>query len=329
MLSFNNPIAFLLLLLIPIYYLLRKIKFFKKITFPAVLSDWNGSSFSWSHKSDSFLYYLSKFLFLLSLILMIFSFADPVISKQEKIYTSLGVDVFFVIDTSPSMAARDVNGTTRISSAVSSVKQLSMERDGYRFGLITLGTNASVLVPPTNDRLMFERSLSSISVGMMGNGSAIGDGISTAVYHLNSSTAPKKCVILLTDGENNAGEINPETAALLAEKNKINLYIIGIGSKGNVPIEYSDPITNKTYSGYLNSDYDSSSLRKLASIGNGIYFEALTIEELNAYLQTIAKNEDVVQKYTYKEKDILYYDKVLLVAIICLILSWIIKKDMV
>ncbi len=329
MISFNNPIAFLFLLLIPLYYFLRKIKFLKKITFPAVLSDWNGNSFSWNHKSEKISYYVSKTLFLISLILVIFSFSDPVVSKQEKVFTSLGVDVFFVIDTSPSMAARDVNGTTRIESAVTSVRQLATEKEGYRFGLIALGTNASVLVPPTNDRTMFERSLSSIKVGMMGNGSAIGDGVSTAVYHLNSSVAPKKCVILLTDGENNAGEINPETAALLAEKNKINLYIIGIGSKGNVPIEYNDPITNKNYSGYLNSDYNSSSLRKLASIGNGIYFEALTIDELNSYLQAITKTEDVVQKFTYKTKNILYYDKILLIAIICFALSWIIKKDMV
>lgn len=324
--DFQNPAAFFLILLIPLLHILRRLKIFKQITFSAVLADWNGHKFEWQGKSQKFLAVFSKALLIIGFILVVTAFADPVISYQEKVYTTLGTDVIFVVDTSPSMAAKDVNGEMRLEAAKKSIISLVEKHDGYRFGIVGLGSNASVIVPPTSKADTIKSQISKLSVGAFGNGSAIGDGLSTAVCHLVSSSAPKKCIILFTDGENNAGEIHPETAAKLALENEITLYVVGVGSKGTVPIEYTDPVTGKNYSGYLDSDYNSASLKKIASISNGKYYEVRTIEELDSTLNTVSKIENTTQNFNYKNVNKTYYQKFLMAAMIILALAWFIKR---
>ena len=326
MFSFQNPAAFLVLLLIPLLYILRHLKFFKRNTFKVVLSDWEGKAFEWKGKFRKFLSYLSKAMLLAGFVLGVISLADPVISKQEKVYTNIGSDIIFVIDTSPSMAARDVDSGTRLNAAKNAIKSIIKNHDGFRYGIVTLGSNASILVPPTNDFSTFEKRMEEIQIGLLGNGSAIGDGISTAVCHLYSSSAPKKAIILLTDGENNAGEIHPETAAGLAKRNKIPLYIIGLGSKGTVPIEYTDPVSGKLYSGYLDSNFDASSLRKLSESAGGRYFESRTIQELINTMEEVAKSQDISQTFTYRTEKKHFYKNFILAALILLFITWILKR---
>lgn len=323
--NFQNPAAFIFLLTIPLIYILRAFKIFNKVSFPAVLADWKGKQFEWKGRSHKFFSILAKICLIIGYVIVIAAFADPVLSHQEKVYTSLGTDLVFVVDTSPSMAAKDVNGEMRLEAAKKSIASLSQIHDGYRFGIVALGSNASVLVPPTSDSIYFSECLNKLSVGMMGNGSAIGDGLSTAICHLVSSSAPKKCIVLLTDGENNAGEIHPETAAKLALENEITIYVLGLGSKGNVPIEYTDPITGKEWFGHLDSDFSSASLKKIANIGNGRYFEARTVEELGATLSTVAKIENITQHFTYKTVNTTYYQKFLFIAMILFAIAWFIK----
>lgn len=324
--SFQNPAAFFLLLLIPLLFILRKLKFFTKITFPAVLADWNGRTFKWNGKGRKILYIISKALLWAGFLFVVSAFADPVHSWQEKVYTSLGTDIVFVVDTSPSMAAKDVNGITRLEAAKNTIRNAAVEHDGYRFGMVVLGSDASVFVPPTNDHAAFTKRIDEIKVGILGNGSAIGDGLSTAVCHLSSSNAPKKCIVLLTDGENNAGVIHPETAANLAASNEISIYVVGIGSKGSVPIEYTDPVTGKLYSGYLDSNYNPASLIKIASLANGRYFEVKTAEELNLTLDTVAKVENTNMSFTYRTVNELLYDKFLIIGILLVTAAWIVKR---
>ena len=326
MISFQNPLAFLFLLLIPLLYILRYFKIFEQIKFYAVLKDWDGSKFEWSGKWYNFLYIFSKVVTILGCICVIVAMADPVKKTQEKVFTSLGTDIVFVVDTSPSMAAKDMNGNNRLGAAQSAINFLISQHKGFRYGLVVLGSEASVLVPPTSDYAYFNSRIEEMKIGLFGNGSAIGDGVGTAVCHLASSKAPKKCIILLTDGENNAGDIHPETAANLAATNDISLYVVGIGSKGTVPIEYVDPLDGKVYSGYLNSNFDSSSLKQIAAIGNGVYYEVQTLEELNSALSVVVKNENVQQNYTYKSVNELLYKKVLMIAFIMFMVSFVINK---
>ena len=277
-------------------------------------------------KLDTGFLRIFKNFYILAFLISVCALAAPVISNQEKVYTSLGTDIVFVLDTSPSMSAKDVDGGQRLEAAKNAIYMLSNKNDGSRYGLVGLGSSAAVLVPPTSDQTFFSERLSQITAGSFGNGSAIGDGLSTAVCHLVSSSAQKKCIVLLTDGENNAGEIHPETAAQLAADNKITIYVVGIGSKGKVPIEYTDPVTGRLYSGYLDSNFNPASLKKISDIANGRYFEALTLNELSDILTTVSKTEAVSQTFTYRTVNHLYYKKFLSAAILLFILAWFIKR---
>ena len=323
--NFENPAAFFLLLVIPLLFIFRKLKIFNQITFPAVLADWDGRSFSWKGRTQKFLSLLARIFFTAGFLISIAALAAPVFSNQEKVYTSLGTDIVFVVDTSPSMSAKDMDGGMRLDAAKAAIQSLTSANSGSRYGLVALGSNAAVLVPPTNDQNFFNERLSKLSAGSFGNGSAIGDGLSTAVCHLVSSSAPKKCIVLLTDGENNAGEIHPETASQLAADNDITVYVVGIGTKGRVPIEYTDPTTGKLYSGYLDSNFNPASLKKIAVISNGRYFEAQTIGELADTLAAVTKLESTSQNFTYRTVNKLYYRSFLTVAIILFILTWFIR----
>ena len=324
--NFENPAAFLLLLLIPLLYLLRYLKVLNRITFPAVLSEWEGRRFNWKGKSTKFLSSFARFSYCLGYIVSVFALAAPVISNQEKVYTSLGTDIVFVLDTSPSMSAKDIDGKMRIEAAKNAIWTLTQKNDGNRYGLVTLGSSAAVLVPPTSNLDFLSERLSKLTTGSLGDGSAIGDGLSTAICHLVSSVAPKKCIVLLTDGENNAGEIHPETAAQLAFDNEIPIYVLGIGTKGRVPFEYTNPDTGKTINGWYDSNYNPASLKKISTISRGRYFEVQTINELAETLNTVTKIENITQSYTYRTINNLFYKQFLSVAIILFVISWIIRR---
>lgn len=324
--DFMNPSAFLYLILIPLIYALRKIKVFNKISLPLTFSDWNGWVFSWNDRFRKVLSVICEILCLISFILIVIAFSEPVVHHQERVYTSRGTDVLFVVDTSPSMAARDINGMTRISAAISTIEKLVDSNSGASYGLIAMGSEAAVVVPLTNDIETFIKRLSTLTIGLMGEGTAIGTGLSSAVYHIKSTNAKRKCIILLTDGENNAGEIHPETASALAKKNGIILYTVGIGTKGTVPLEYVNPITGKMYSGYLDSNFDSSSLEKIALNAGGRYYSVESISAMSMAFSAILKRQDVVQSYYIRTIDDYYYDKVLIAAIICIVFAWLIKR---
>ncbi|BDC92585.1 VWA domain-containing protein [Treponema bryantii] len=326
MTNFENPAAFFLLLLIPALFILRHFKIFNRISFPAVLADWEGHHFEWKGHPQKFLSVLASIFFTAGFLISVGALAAPVISNQEKVYTSLGTDIVFVLDTSPSMSAKDMDGGQRLDAAKNAIYLLTNKNDGSRYGLVGLGSNAAVLVPPTSDLTFFSERLSQISAGSFGNGSAIGDGLSTAVCHLVSSSAQKKCIVLLTDGENNAGEIHPETAAQLAADNSITIYVVGIGSKGKVPIEYTDPVTKRLYSGYLDSNFNPASLKKISDIAGGRYFEAVTVNELSEILSAVSKTEAVSQTFTYRTVNKLFYQKFISIAIILFVLAWVIRR---
>ena len=312
--------------MIPVLFLLRKLGFFSKISFVITLSDWGGESFSWKGKIRRFASFLVFLLTILGYVSAVTALAGPIMYKQERVYTSRGTDILFVLDISPSMAAQDMNGLNRLETAKNSISYIVENNSGASFGVVAMAAEAAVVVPPTMDHKLFLQRVNSIPIGNLGDGTAIGVGLSTAIYHLAGSSAPKKCIVLITDGENNAGSIHPETAAELAASQNITLYTLGVGSKGSAPIEYVDPKTNKKYSGYLNSSFDSTQLKLIASIANGRYFEAQTLNDLSLALLVITKNESVVQTYHSRTTSVEYYDKLIFVSAVFLILAWIIRR---
>ena len=324
--DFMNPLAFLLFLAVPVFFVFRKIGLFSRISFPLTFSDWNGYVFTWNDRFMRFASATATLLILAGFTCVIFALSDPVVHYQEKVYTSRGTDIIFVLDSSPSMAARDINGMTRIDAARLAIKNMVENNAGASCGLIARGSEAAVVVAATTDRNIFFSRLDSVVIGAMGEGTAIGTGLSSAVFHLAASKAPRKCIVLITDGENNAGEIHPETAAKLAENNGIVLYSLGIGTRGSVPLEYVDPFTGKNYSGYLDSSFDSVPLEKIAQISGGRYYGVETVSALSSSLASIAKRQDVIQSYYLKTVDTSYYDKCIFVAIAFFAAAWFVQR---
>ena len=312
--SFQNPEAFLLLILIPLVFILRKAGIFSRISFFLTLGDWNGEFFKWNFKIRKFASILSHVFIILSYILCVFALAKPVLYRQERVFTSRGNDIVFVLDVSPSMAAKE------------SIVSILSSNPGSSFALIAMAKDAAVLVPPTCDHEYFLNRLNEVQIASLGDGTAIGVGLSTAVFHLISSKAEKKAVVLITDGENNCGEIHPEVAAELAKNHGISLYTLGVGFQGTSRLEYVDPKTGKIVSGSFNSSFDSASLKKLSSIAGGRYFEITTLDELNLALSVISKRENLPQSYYSKITSVEYYDKLLFLAAVFIVLSWILKR---
>ena len=162
--NFENPAAFFLILLIPVLFILRHLKIFNRISFPAVLADWEGRHFEWKGRSQKFLSAVAGITFTAGFLISICALASPVISNQEKVYTSLGTDIVFVLDISTSMAAEDMEGLQRLETAKNAIYELTSKNDGSRYGLVAFATNSAVLVPPTSDLNFFSERVSTIFV---------------------------------------------------------------------------------------------------------------------------------------------------------------------
>lgn len=322
MLEFEHYWAFFLLLFIPAYFLLQKFSILEKISFPLAFSDWQGRSFQWKHSLYKIARVVSKICGYGAFISLIIAFAGPVVSRQEKIYTSRGAEIVFVVDTSPSMAALDIGVSTRLHSAKKMIQQVVSQMSGTAFGLVAMASEAASMVSATEDHDLFSRQLESLTIGELGDGTAIGIGLSSAIYHLSSSSSSKKCIVLLTDGENNAGDIHPQTATSLAVQSGIIMYTIGIGTTGTVPIEYNDYETGKKYSGFLDSRFDDAVLRKIALETGGQYYQADSIDSLTDALTEIVTKQTVSQSYYYETKKEYHYDFFLLFSLLLTASAW-------
>ncbi len=326
MIAFENPAAFLWLLLLPILFFLRALKIFVPLTLPLVLGDWHGKYFSWKKNLRYFVSVLVTLLALLAFVFAIIAAAEPVVHHQEKVYSSRGSDILFVLDTSPSMAAQDIGTGNRIQAAKQAIRMLVQNNTGASVGLVEMARDAALVVPPTIDRSLFLNKLDSIVVGELGDGTAIGIGLSCAIFHLESSSAPKKTIVLITDGENNYGAIHPFTAAHLAKEKNISLYILGLGTNDTVPLEYVDPKTGRVYSGFLESHYDSAAVAQIALEANGKFFQIENMSSLIQALDSVSKNEGVVQSYQIKNTDKKYNSVFIFIAGILILIAIFLKR---
>ncbi|MCQ2982910.1 MAG: VWA domain-containing protein [Treponemataceae bacterium] len=326
MLQFNHPGAFFLLLCFPALFILRKLGVFRRFSFPLILSDWGGSSFEWHRPFFRFASLVSHSILAIGFLSAVISLTDPILIHQQKVYTTRGSDVLFVVDTSPSMAALDIGTGSRLDAAITVISQLATSQNGAFYSLVAMGSEAALIVPPTQDTEHFLNRIHNLHVGELGDGTAIGTGLATGVYHLVKSSAPQKCIILLTDGENNSGAIHPVTAANLAASNDISVYTVALGTQGNVPVEYTDPNTGKVYSGYLDSHFDSSFLSTIAAATGGTSYTVESLPVLYDTLQTVIKKEAVAQSYQLHNTAVSYHRWFLYLAVGCILISWFIRR---
>ena len=325
MLSIQYPQFFLLLLILPISFVLKRYGITKTPALSLPLGNWNGIEPE-KHTGTYFLYYISSFFLLFCFVLAVTALTEPVYITHKPLYTEDGNAFMFVIDTSPSIAAQDMGSQTRLAAAKQTIRLFTETYTGDSFGLTAFGSTAAVLIPPTMDKKTFLDRLDSLQAGELGEGTAIGMGLAAAVLHVTQYTAVPAAIVLLTDGDNNAGEIPPHLAAEMIRRKHIGFYVIGLGKSGYAPVRYVDPIQKKEISGTLYSTFDESELKKLAQIGKGRYFPARSPEMLRDIFKQLEENIPASQPLFTKQK-IYYAESFCYAAALCAAaLSWTIRR---
>jgi Ca-activated chloride channel family protein len=241
----------------------------------------------------------------LALAVLIVALAQPRFTKSQTQVKASGIDIAIAVDLSGSMASEDfeIGGRrlSRIDMAKSVSKKFIEKRPGDRIGLIAFATDAYIAAPPTLDHDFLQRNLDRLELDMIdGTHTAIGSGLGTAINRLRSLKSKSKIVILMTDGQNNAGKLAPLTVAEAAQSLGIKVYTIGVGMRGNAPMPARDFFGRKVYQ-MIPVDIDEDTLTKIADMTGGKYYRADNAErfqQIYAEIDKLEKSEKVVKKYT-------------------------------
>lgn len=208
-------------------------------------------------------------------------------SEMEKVDTE-GIDIVFAMDVSTSMLARDFT-PDRISAAKDIAIEFISQRPTDRMGIVVFAGESYTQCPLTTDRATLINLMKEVQTGLIDDGTAIGNGLATAVARIKDSDAPSRVVILLTDGVNNMGEVAPETAADIAKTYGIRVYTIGVGDNGNAPYPVMTPFGVQTQ--MVPVEIDEPLLRSIASTTGGRYFRATDNTKLAEIFSEIDKME--------------------------------------
>jgi Ca-activated chloride channel homolog len=261
---------------------------------------------------------------LLVIALFIVALAGPRKALEQSRSTSEGIDIVLLLDDSTSMAAEDftINGkrTNRLQVIKNVVRDFVEKRTNDRIGLVAFAARPYVACPLTTDHAWLETNLDRIDFGLIEDGTAIGSAIASGTNRLKDVKAKSKVMILLTDGVNNAGKIDPLTAAEAAKALGVRVYTIGAGSRGPVPYPATDLFGRRVYQD-VQIDIDEDTLKKIAETTGAQYFRATDTESLKAIYDQIDKLEKVkIEETGYRQYEE-YFDKVLLAALLVLLLE--------
>lgn len=242
------------------------------------------------------------------LALLIVTLARPQLSQSREHKFTEGIDILLVLDISESMRAEDFEGSNRIQIAKSVVNAMLEKRlthrQNDRIGLVVFAGESFTLCPLTSDYSVLVELLRDIEIGQLEDGTAIGDALATATHRLRTSESKTKIVILLTDGENNAGSIEPGTAASFAQSFEIKVYTIGMGKEGGARIPYADTTFGKRYREVL-TYLDEDTLKQIANITGGRYFRATdtqSLKQIYAEIDRFEKTEfETINVVAHKE----------------------------
>lgn len=237
---------------------------------------------------------------IIAITLIIIALARPQSgSKEEEVITE-GIDIILAMDVSTSMRAEDFKPIDRLQAAKIVASDFVKGRANDRIGMVVFAGNSFTQCPLTLDYSIVLKFLEEIETGMIEDGTAIGMAIGNCVNRLKESKAKSKVVILLTDGRNNRGELDPITASYVAKAFNIKIYTIGAGKLGEALYPIDDPIFGKRYV-RMPVEIDEDLLRKIADITSGKYFRATDEEKLSRIYKEISemeKTEIKVKQYT-------------------------------
>lgn len=237
--------------------------------------------------------------------LLVVALARPQQIEQNVRTSSEGIDIMLAIDVSASMLARDFE-PDRITAAKEVAGSFISDRYGDRIGLVAFAAEAFTQSPLTTDQSTLQTLLAQIRSGLIDDsGTAIGNGLATAINRLRESDAKSKVVILLTDGVNNRGEITPITAAEIAKAQNIRVYTIGVGTEGMAPYPAVDMFGNITFV-KQKVEIDEKTLTAMAEMTGGRYFRATDNAKLKAIYDEINQLEkskvEVTEHLSYHEQ---------------------------
>ncbi len=313
---FENPrILWLLLLLVPMvaYYVYRTLQGRAAIQVSTVSG--------LLKLKRTYRYWLRHAPFVLRLLvvaLVIFAMARPQSSEESQNVNAEGIDIVMALDISGSMLARDFS-PDRLTAAQDIGSKFIIARPTDRIGLVVFAGEAFTQSPITTDHVSLVNLMNQIKSGMIADGTAIGNGLATAVNRLKESDAPSKVIILLTDGVNNSGQIDPLTAAQIAADYGIRVYTIGVGSEGVAPT----PTINE-WGGisFVQSkvEIDEDILRQIADKTGGRYFRATDntkLAEIYAEIDQLEKTKVEVENFV-KYSEVYHFWLLLAVGLLML-----------
>ena len=322
--EFYSPEFFWLFLLIPlliVWQVLVRKKNAATLTVPST------KGFKAEQNLVSKLKPLLYILRLLALCCIILALARPrnvAVSKKTK--SNKGIDIVMAVDVSASMLARDLK-PNRLEALKKVATTFINQRPNDRIGIVVYAGESFTQTPITSDKGIVKRTISEIKWGQLEGGTAIGMGLGSAVNRLKESKAKSKVIILLTDGVNNAGFIDPKTATELAKELDIKVYTIGIGTNGMADFPASkDTTTGRLIFSQQQVEIDEELLKYIASATQGKYFRATDNSKLKSIYDEINKLEktkiEEFKYYNYQE----LYRTLVLIALALVVLEYTLKN---
>ncbi|MBU1147796.1 MAG: VWA domain-containing protein [Candidatus Omnitrophica bacterium] len=225
-----------------------------------------------------------------AIFIFILALARPQAGQMEEEIITEGIDIMLTLDTSGSMKAEDFKPQNRLGAAKEVISEFIKSRKNDRIGLVVFAQHSFTQCPLTLDYGVLLDLLDSIEIGMIEDGTAIGTAVANSVNRLRDSKAKSKIIILLTDGINNAGKIDPQTAAKAARALDVKIYTIGAGKPGGAMYPVDHPIFGKRYV-QMDTEIDEALLKEIAEETGGIYFRAKDEKGLGEIYETIGKLE--------------------------------------
>lgn len=261
---------------------------------------------------------------LLTIALLVIVLARPQSSNQWENVSTMGIDIVLTLDISGSMLARDLKPDRLEASKDVAVEFISGRRND-RIGLVVFSGESFTQCPLTTDHSVLINLFKEIKSGMVEDGTALGVGLANAVKRLKDSQAISKVIILLTDGVNNRGAIDPITAAELAKTFGIRVYTIGVGTMGTAPYPQQD-FFGRTHYVQMPVEIDEETLQQIADITDGRYFRATdnnSLRQIYAEIDQLEKSKINVKEFSRKEEEFLPFT---FTALALLVLEFVLRR---
>tara|TARA_B100001559_G_scaffold163597_1_gene137163 strand:- start:616 stop:1614 length:999 start_codon:yes stop_codon:yes gene_type:complete len=322
-LEFLNPEYFFLLALIPIVILWN---YFNKNKINNSIRFSNTNAFEGINNFYSILKSSLKIMRLVSLVLIIIALARPqVIDTSTRVKTNSGIDIIMAIDVSASMLAKDLK-PNRLDALKNVADEFIKNRVSDRIGLVEYAGESYTKTPLTTDKSIILQSLREIKYNnIIEGGTAIGMGLATSVNRIKDSKAKSKVIILLTDGVNNAGFIDPITAAELAKEFQIKIYSIGLGTNGLALSPVGIDVRGKFNYANVQVEIDEKLLTQISEMTGGKYFRATDnnrLEEIYSDINKLERTEIEEFKYYSVDEKFRYF---LVPAILLIVFELVMK----